>query len=333
MKENQKADEELSKLPKLDSFFTKPNKGPDESSTSTAVSQSCESDIHPITDTEMTKTGTSSSIESASKTEARNIQTDAPESGTSIEDSTSRNKPNDVGLWGDLSKEDIAYWVEKGPSECQHAGGSFEKSKRSFSNQDRYCSKSLFYPKRANGEKYCREWLVYSPETGHVYCFVCKLFSNSSTPLSSDGFSDWRNTNLVQIHENSEDHRTASLAYLTRKRGSTVDCKLAEQINNERQYWRHVLERVVAVIITLAERGLPFRGDEEVFGSPHNGNYLGLLELIAKFDPFLANHIEEFGNKGSGVISYLSKTICDEFIQLMAYKVRESILDDLNAAG
>ena len=332
-KEKQKAEEELIKLPKLDSFFTKADKGPDEPNASTTVSQSCESDIHPIPDTEVKEAGTSSFTESASMTEAKNIQIDTPESSMTTDNSTIRTKPNDVGLWGDLSKDDIVYWIEKGPSECQHSDGSFEKSKRSFSTQDRYCSKSLFYPKRANGEKYCREWLVYSPETGCVYCFVCKLFSNSSTPLSSDGFCDWRNPYLVQSHENSEDHRKASLAYLTRKRGSTIDCELEEQISNERQYWRHVLERVVAVIITLAERGLPFRGDEEKFGSPHNGNYLGLLELIAKFDPFLANHIEEFGNKGSGVTSYLSKTICDEFVLIMAYKVRGSILDDLNTAG
>jgi hypothetical protein len=162
---------------------------------------------------------------------------------------------------------------------------------------------------------------------------MCKLFSNSSTSLLSDGFCDWRNIYLVQSHENSVDHRTASVAYLTRKRGSTIDCQLAEQMNNKRQYWKNVLERVVAVIITMAEHGLPFRGDKETFGSPHNGKFLGLLELIAKFDPFLVNHIKEFGNKGSGVTSYLSKTVCDEFIQIMACKVGESISDDLRSAG
>ena len=96
-------------------------------------------------------------------------------------------------------------------------------------------------------KKYCREWLVYSPKTGRVYCFVCKLFPNSSTPLSSVGFCDWSNTYLVQSHENSVDHRTASVTYLTRKHGSTnghttIDYQLAEQINNKRQYWKHVLE-------------------------------------------------------------------------------------------
>ena len=47
------------------------------------------------------------------------------------------------------------------------------------------------------------------------------------------------------------------------------------------------MERITALICTLAERGLPFRGDNEQSGSPNSGNYLDLLEVLAKFDPFL----------------------------------------------
>jgi hypothetical protein len=49
-----------------------------------------------------------------------------------------------------------------------------------------------------------------------------------------------------------------------------------------------LLERITSVIQILAECGLAFRGSDETIGSPHNENYLGLLELIAKFDIFLA---------------------------------------------
>jgi hypothetical protein len=41
--------------------------------------------------------------------------------------------------------------------------------------------------------------------------------------------------------------------------------------------------------------------------------FLG-LELIAKFDPFMADHLARYGNKGRGVPFYLSSTILDEFI-------------------
>ena len=68
---------------------------------------------------------------------------------------------------------------------------------------------------------------------------------------------------------------------------------------------------MVAVIKFLSERGLSFRGDNEILNSPHNGIYLGVFELISKFDPFLRNHIETYGRP-----SYLSPTICEEFIEI-----------------
>ena len=49
---------------------------------------------------------------------------------------------------------------------------------------------------------------------------------------------------------------------------------------------------------------------------------------MAKFDPFLLAHINRYGNSGSGNPSFLSKTICEEIIQLMAEKVKESIVVD-----
>ena len=41
------------------------------------------------------------------------------------------------------------------------------------------------------------------------------------------------------------------------------------------------------MVIFLAEKNLAFREFDEVLGSPHNGNFLGLFELLAKRDPVL----------------------------------------------
>ena len=67
-----------------------------------------------------------------------------------------------------------------------------------------------------------------------------------------------------------------------------------------------------------------YRNDER-FGSDKNGNYLGILELLAKFDPFLAQHIQKYAGGGKGSTSYLSKTICEELIEMMAQKVLREI--------
>ena len=65
---------------------------------------------------------------------------------------------------------------------------------------------------------------------------------------------------------------------------------------------------MVYTVLFIAERGLAFRGSDEKFGSKHNGKFMGILELISKFDQTLNEHIEKCGNPGSGNASYLSKT-------------------------
>lgn len=111
-----------------------------------------------------------------------------------------------------------------------------------------------------------------------------------------------------------------------RKATGRIDQKLAIQEAQQVQYWRKILRIIVSTIKFIAERGLAFRGDNEIIGSPRNGNFLGILELLAEYEPFLATHIKEQANKGSGHVSYLSSTICEELISLMGDKVLNEIV-------
>ncbi len=153
--------------------------------------------------------------------------------------------------------------------------------------------------------------------------YVCKLFApkNVSHFVIREGFSDWRNTVVIDHHEKSTTHLDSMLTYLNRRQGAGLG-----------QQWEHVLRRSIAVICTLAERGLAFRGTEERFGSLQNGNFLGLLKFINQFDPFLAGHILKYENSGKGNPSYLSKTTCEELIQLIAQKVHALIVDEVKSS-
>ena len=71
------------------------------------------------------------------------------------------------------------------------------------------------------------------------------------------------------------------------------------------------------------------RGDDNIIGSPHNGHYLGLIELLAKFNPFLNEHLKKYGNIGRGNPSYLSNTVCDEFIELIGSSMLDTIVNEL----
>ena len=76
----------------------------------------------------------------------------------------------------------------------------------------------------------------------------------------------------------------------------------------------------------LAERGQAVRGDSHEIGNPHNGNYLGAMELLAKFDTFLADHNAGYGNRRRGNPSYLSHFIMEEVISLLDSEVKANIL-------
>ena len=69
-----------------------------------------------------------------------------------------------------------------------------------------------------------------------------------------------------------------------------------------------------------------------MIGSPSNGNFLGTLELLSQFDPFLAAHLEKYGNKGKGSISYLSSTTCDQLIATIGKEVLSTIIEEIKTA-
>lgn len=240
----------------------------------------------------------------------------------------------DIACWGEVNEEIRSYWVGKGieaPTQCQHKDADFSASERSYKNQKRCLSKTLFCRSLRNGEKVAREWLSYSPSTGNVFCFFCKLFSNDSSAFTH-GFSDWKHSDRVEMHEAGQPHRKAVLTWLARTQVRGIDAGLQAQLKDETNYWKEVLRRVVAVIKFLSARGLAFRGENETLGSVHNGNYLGILELLAEFDPFLDEHLKRFGNKGRGTPSYLSSNICEEFIALMGQRVQSEIIMQLQHA-
>ena len=181
----------------------------------------------------------------------------------------------------------------------------------------RYLNKSSFFRTLINGERVRRKWLIYSESTGLVFCWVCNLFSSCHVSLTI-GFNDWKNIQRLSEHEGSTIRtKNAVFGRQTERLGKS----LAAQIENERDYWRNVLRRVVSVVNFLASQGLPFRGREEKIGSNRNGNFLGIIELLAQCDAFLADHLHRFGNAGSGTPSYLSSGIFNEFLQLMARQV------------
>ena len=79
----------------------------------------------------------------------------------------------------------------------------------------------------------------------------------------------------------------------------TIDSLLLRDFIKETNRCRSIIKRIdvgIDLTLFLVERGLAFRGDEEVLGSQHNGIFLGFIEVLAKYDPVLEEHLERMRN-------------------------------------
>ena len=186
---------------------------------------------------------------------------------------------NDVELWENITNAVQEHWSTRDPVECQHFDCDFSASPRQYDNGTaRYFTRFIMFCRHANGEQIKKERLMYSPTSDNVYCFPCVLFRDACKGNQiqfCDEFSDWKNAaQRIQIHENSEMHRTCMQALITRRRVAYhVDCCLQIQFNKEKEYWIKVLRRVVSVVKFLSSREMAFRDENKNIGSQHNGNY------------------------------------------------------------
>ncbi|XP_063308419.1 52 kDa repressor of the inhibitor of the protein kinase-like [Pelobates fuscus] len=118
--------------------------------------------------------------------------------------------------------------------------------------------------------------------------------------------------------------------------GHGVDSNLQKSLETETNKFSSLLERLLDVTLFLASRNLAFRGSSQRIGDQHNGNFLGLLELIAHYDPVLQEHLEkvkksqETGKKLHA--HYLSWATQNEFINLCGKHVLNTILKEREKA-
>ncbi|KAK7871552.1 hypothetical protein R5R35_010352 [Gryllus longicercus] len=70
---------------------------------------------------------------------------------------------------------------------------------------------------------------------------------------------------------------------------------------------------------------MAFRGTSDKLYTKNNGKYLGLIQLMAKCDPVMQDHISQILRNESRV-HYCSKTIANELIQVLAQEVKSEII-------
>ncbi len=244
------------------------------------------------------------------------------DSETEIE--TTVVEPNDI-LAQLGPKRDLS--IQKGPK---------DRFSRGFS--------ALFYTRNlSNGDEYDRDWLVYSKELDSVLCFYCKSFTKGREyryrkgQLTNEGFNDWLHLSFrLREHETSPDHvLNMTNWYELRNRlqkDQTIDKSAQRQLKKEKDHWRKVLFRILAIVKFLAKHNLlAFRGSNSKLYEDSNGNFLGMVETLAKFDPVIQEHIRRITNEETHV-HYLIPSIQNELIHLLACDVKAEIMKKIKRA-
>ena len=217
---------------------------------------------------------------------------------------------NDPAFWCNLSSNQIDYLIQSAHPKISEnfTYPQDAKSKRRFNY-------SLCFRVLSSGEKVFRNWFIYSTSKNALFCFSCKLLSNSPSSFSTNGYLNWVHAARdISSHETSREHFDSMRLYLANRQnancGSTIERTLIFQLNEEIQHWRDVLRRFLSIIRFLAEHDIALRGTggHKRLGDPKNGPFLGLVEMMSLYDSVLASHLSRVQTKQIFTY-YMSKTI------------------------
>ncbi|XP_040275768.1 zinc finger MYM-type protein 1-like [Bufo bufo] len=255
---------------------------------------------------------------------------------------------------------DVSFWeipvpdhfrveiVKRGSASFQNQDGPFSVTKRpdekaASKGEVRQLSKVWFYKVMPNGEKILRTWMVYSPVSGNLYCFCCRLFTSCTTDTTSKfvtGFQKWwKLSPKVYNHETSEEHLYCLEKWKTLAAGlrlhETIDAQTISTMETEKKKWRDILHRLLDITLFLAKQNLAFRGHKEDESSLNKGNFLEMVEMLSKYDPVLKEHLIKLKQhicKVNMSVSYLSPQTQNEFISVLANHVKAKIVTDIKSA-
>lgn len=228
----------LKQTKKLDVFF----KASKESENKLSVDETVEeSDADVVAGTSFFDTPISVA-ESTTTTTSQNSQNDTIVSNDFVVESQySTEEPKldsyfnkDPALWilNDTTKNLIAT-----NGFDQNIELDFSNSLRTYKDQNRYLSKSLFERRLKNGEVYGRKWMIFSKSKGAVFCGPCLLFYTKERSQfdNKDGFNDWKNGESCACHhENSPIHKSSIITLKARGLAlNRVDSMLTSQLDRE----------------------------------------------------------------------------------------------------
>jgi hypothetical protein len=166
----------------------------------------------------------------------------------------------------------------------------------------------------------------------------CKLLRKGHVRglLANEGFSDWIHLSVgLQQHETSREHVTNMSAWydvhMRLQNNQTIDHVDQREIEKEREHWRKVLYMILLIVQFLGEHNIALRGSNCKLYQDSNGNLLGLVQMLAKFDPVMKEHVDRITNDRTHD-HYLGPSIQNELIALLTTAIRSEIIEKVKKA-
>ena len=153
--------------------------------------------------------------------------------------------------------------------------------------------------------------------------------------MANEGFRDWKHLNdRLRSHETSNDHIINMTTWIDLqnrlKKKETIDKHIQEKINQEKEHWKNLLQRIIAAVKYLAKHNLAFHGKSERIYQNNNGNFLGVIEMISEFDPIMKEHIRRI-QQNEIHYHYLSHKIQNELIISLASEIKSVIIKKIRS--
>ncbi|XP_042567684.1 uncharacterized protein LOC109060026 [Cyprinus carpio] len=180
--------------------------------------------------------------------------------------------PGDPALWGAVTERLREEAIYRGPAAFQNRAAKYPASVRESglgSNRTRSLTNDLLHCRLPNNQIVPREWLLYSPSTGSVYCYACKLLSSQKHAFIIE-FCDWKHPERVSDHEKSAEHRQ-NIWF--------------EPIHSHTGF--SLAESVIEMVCRLGLDLLDCRGQSYDNASNMAGKYSGLQAHLKKQNPLI----------------------------------------------
>ena len=189
------------------------------------------------------------------------------------------------------------------------------------------------------------DWLEYSVEMDACFCYPCRMFGAQGSQFGSrpestftlNGYRDWKHatgkSGVLNGHAKCFSHKQAQAAWsqykLNHALGKTLPERMGKSHSEAIQQNRHYLKTIAEVILLCAKQDLALRGHREGPNSDNRGNFLEILNVVAKHDPIVQRKLTQ----GPRNATYTSGDIQNDMLDTMAEIVRNKITTSIKNAG